>query len=87
MPLGNLAEDAPVTIFRSGEVAGLELHKFKQTMGLARVRRVFDLLRSLAPADLLDIGSGRGGELLLQSQRFRVVPIWEIRGKMKNAKW
>ena len=43
-----------------GLAAGLRLHKFKQNQDLARVRRVLSLLRSLAPATLLDIGSGRG---------------------------
>lgn len=39
------------------------MHKFKRTMGLARVHRVFGVLRNIGPADLLDIGSGRGAFL------------------------
>jgi hypothetical protein len=43
-----------------GRRAGLRLHKFKSNAGLPRVRRVLGVLRGLAPADLLDVGSGRG---------------------------
>jgi ubiquinone/menaquinone biosynthesis C-methylase UbiE len=47
-------------LFRHGMDAGLKLHRFKKSSQLPRVRRVFGLLRQLAPTDLLDIGSGRG---------------------------
>ena len=50
----------PADLVRHGLRAGLRLHKFKRTSGLPRVRRVLGVLRGLAPADLLDIGSGRG---------------------------
>jgi len=50
----------PSASIDDGLAAGLRLHKFKQSQYLARVRRVLSLLRSLAPATLLDIGSGRG---------------------------
>ena len=52
--------DNPPASIDDGLAAGLRLHKFKQNQDLARVRRVLSLLRSLAPATLLDIGSGRG---------------------------
>jgi 2-polyprenyl-3-methyl-5-hydroxy-6-metoxy-1,4-benzoquinol methylase len=52
--------DNPTASIDDGLAAGLRLHKFKQNQDLARVRRVLSLLRSLAPATLLDIGSGRG---------------------------
>lgn len=44
----------------SGRARGLKLHRFKRSAQLPRVRAVLGILRSLAPADLLDIGSGRG---------------------------
>jgi ubiquinone/menaquinone biosynthesis C-methylase UbiE len=53
----------PTASIDDGLAAGLRLHKFKQNQDLARVRRVLSLLRSLAPATLLDIGSGRGAFL------------------------
>lgn len=43
-----------------GQRAGLRLHKFKADAELPRVLRVLGILRGLAPANLLDIGSGRG---------------------------
>lgn len=52
--------DDPTASIDDGLAAGLHLHKFKQNQDLARVRRVLSLLRGLAPAALLDIGSGRG---------------------------
>lgn len=42
---------------------GIRIHRFKRTMGLPRVRRVLGILRQLAPATLVDIGSGRGAFL------------------------
>jgi len=39
---------------------GLQLHRFKRTAGLPRVRKVIGVLKSFAPRTLLDIGTGRG---------------------------
>jgi 2-polyprenyl-3-methyl-5-hydroxy-6-metoxy-1,4-benzoquinol methylase len=50
-------------ILEAGREAGLRLHRFKRTMGLARVERVLGTLRGIAPESLLDIGSGRGAFL------------------------
>jgi 2-polyprenyl-3-methyl-5-hydroxy-6-metoxy-1,4-benzoquinol methylase len=50
-------------ILEAGRNAGLRLHRFKRTMRLARVERVLGILRGLQPANLLDIGSGRGAFL------------------------
>lgn len=50
-------------IYSAGHGAGLRLHKFKRTMGLARVAKVLGLLQGLAPNTLLDVGSGRGAFL------------------------
>jgi ubiquinone/menaquinone biosynthesis C-methylase UbiE len=49
-----------VELIRLGMKSGLRLHKFKRNDGLPRVRKVLGVLRGLGPADLLDIGSGRG---------------------------
>ena len=46
-----------------GRDHGLRLHKFKRQAGLPRVRKVLGVLQGLAPASLLDIGSGRGAFL------------------------
>jgi 2-polyprenyl-3-methyl-5-hydroxy-6-metoxy-1,4-benzoquinol methylase len=58
--LGGAAELPAEELIRRGLAAGLRLHKFKRTGGLPRVRKVLGILRGLAPADLLDVGSGRG---------------------------
>jgi ubiquinone/menaquinone biosynthesis C-methylase UbiE len=50
----------PEEVFRLGRRAGLRLHQFKRTIELPRVRKVLGILRGLAPADLLDVGSGKG---------------------------
>src|SRR5262245_14110141 len=46
-----------------GRARGLRLHKFKRQAELPRVRKVLGVLQGLAPASLLDIGSGRGAFL------------------------
>jgi len=73
------AGDAPGDeLIRRGVAAGLRLHKFKRSAGLPRVRRVLGLLRSLAPADLLDVGSGRGVFLWPLLDAFPDLPVLAI---------
>src|SRR5262245_29078511 len=48
------------TAVAAGLAAGLKLHRFKRSAELPRVRRVIGALRALAPATLLDVGTGRG---------------------------
>ncbi len=55
-----LDDDAAIA---AAVAAGVRLHRFKRTGGLARVRRVIGALRGLAPARLVDVGSGRGAFL------------------------
>lgn len=61
---GKLGRTAPQfsseELIAEGLAAGLRLHKFKRNTELPRVRKVLGILRSLAPASLLDVGSGRG---------------------------
>ena len=52
------ADDA--ALISLGRSAGLKLHRFKRTMDLPRIKAVLGALRGMAPANLLDIGSGRG---------------------------
>lgn len=59
-PLDALSPSDLARVFQAGAAAGLRLHKFKRTQGLARVERTLGALRSLGPAEMLDIGSGRG---------------------------
>lgn len=76
--LDNLTDDQQFEIFSAGINAGLKLHKFKRTMGLARVRRVFGVLHSLAPEDLLDVGSGRGVFLWPLLEEFPMLPVTAV---------
>ncbi len=57
---------------------GLRLHRFKRTMGLPRVARVLGILRGLAPAELLDVGSGRGAFLWPLLDAFPDLPVTAI---------
>jgi 2-polyprenyl-3-methyl-5-hydroxy-6-metoxy-1,4-benzoquinol methylase len=51
---------SPEELIAEGLASGLRLHKFKRNAELPRVRKVLGILRGLAPASLLDVGSGRG---------------------------
>jgi SAM-dependent methyltransferase len=76
--LDDLAGPEIEEIIRAGLDAGLRLHRFKQTMGLARVQRVLGALRGLAPSALLDVGSGRGTFLWPLLDAFSYLPITSI---------
>jgi SAM-dependent methyltransferase len=62
-PLDELTDTQRDRLIAYGRERELRLHRFKRTMGLARVSKVLGALRGLAPAELLDIGSGRGAFL------------------------
>ena len=63
LPLEDLTGHHLDAIIAAGLNAGLQLHRFKRTAGLARVTRVIGMLRNLGPASVLDVGSGRGVSL------------------------
>lgn len=54
------------------------LHRFKRSAGLPRVRAVLGILHGLAPASLLDIGSGRGAFLWPLLDSFPELPVTAI---------
>jgi SAM-dependent methyltransferase len=62
-PLDALDDGALAQLVQLGRARGLRLHRFKRTMGLPRVQAVLGILRGIAPAELLDLGSGRGAFL------------------------
>jgi 2-polyprenyl-3-methyl-5-hydroxy-6-metoxy-1,4-benzoquinol methylase len=62
-PLESLSAGQRAALIELGRARGLKLHRFKRTMGLARVQAVIGILRGIDPAELLDIGSGRGAFL------------------------
>ena len=76
--LDDLSGQEVARVFQCGLDAGLKLHKFKRTMGLARVERVFGILRSLAPEDVLDVGTGRGVFIWPLLDEFPALPVTAI---------
>ena len=76
--LPNAPSVAPEELVQLGLQAGLQLHRFKRTADLPRVRKVLGILRGLGPADLLDIGSGRGVFLWPLLDAFPWLPVVAI---------
>ncbi len=61
--LDSLSDEQMEQLIQLGISQELRLHRFKRTMGLARVKKVLGVLKGLQPGNLLDIGSGRGAFL------------------------
>ena len=57
---------------------GIRIHRFKRTMELPRVRRVLGVLRQVAPATLVDVGSGRGAFLWPLLQGFGALQVTAV---------
>jgi len=74
-PLDTLDDAQLDALVRIGRAAQLRLHRFKRTMGLPRVAKVLGILKGIAPAELLDIGSGRGAFLWPLLDAFPWLPI------------
>lgn len=62
--LGKIPELQHETLVRMGEVGGLKMDRFKKVPLLPRVSKAIEMLKSLAPSDILDIGSGQGTGLI-----------------------
>lgn len=73
--LQSLAEDEIQQLLALGQQHELRLHRFKRTMELPRVQRVLGTLKGLQPANLLDIGSGRGVFLWPLLDTFPTLPV------------
>lgn len=58
--LETLTESEVQRLIALAQAHELRLHRFKRTMKLPRVQKVLGVLRGLQPANLLDIGTGRG---------------------------
>lgn len=78
VPLAELDRAGLESLVRLGRERGLRLHRFKRTMGLARVARVLGALKGIGPADLLDIGSGRGAFLWPLLDAFPWLPVTAV---------
>lgn len=73
--LVDLAEDEIQQLLALARQYELRLHRFKRTMELPRVQRVLGILRGLQPANLLDIGTGRGVFLWPLLDAFPSLPV------------
>lgn len=58
--LDELTEVELEQLFKLGKNEGFKMHRFKRTMGLPRVDKVLGIFKGIQPANLLDIGTGRG---------------------------
>lgn len=58
-----LSDDELAQLVELAQAYGLRLHRFKRSMDLPRVQKVLGILKGLQPANLLDIGTGRGAFL------------------------
>jgi ubiquinone/menaquinone biosynthesis C-methylase UbiE len=76
--LAELAPEGLTRLVEIGKEHELRLHRFKRTMGLARVQRVLGILKGLQPANLLDIGSGRGAFLWPLIDAFPWLPVTAV---------
>lgn len=72
---GDLSLDEALHI---GRDRGLDIHTFKRTIPLPRVKEVLGMLKGLAPSSLLDIGSGRGAFLWPLLNEFPQLPVLAI---------
>jgi SAM-dependent methyltransferase len=85
--IGGADDLSPEESIGLGRARGLRLHKFKRQAELPRVRKVLGVLQGLAPASLLDIGSGRGAFLwpLLDSfQYMKVIALDRNPGRVAD---
>lgn len=74
-PLDALDDAQHEALLQLARAQELRLHRFKRTIELARVAKVLGALRGLAPAELLDIGSGRGAFLWPLLDAFPWLPV------------
>jgi ubiquinone/menaquinone biosynthesis C-methylase UbiE len=78
---GKLAREAQLDdlseadLHARGRERGLRLHRFKRSMELPRVSKVLGVLKGIGPANLLDIGSGRGAFLWPLLEAFPGLPV------------
>lgn len=71
--------DAPEDqLWAAARTADLPLHRFKRKSGPPRVAKTIGTLRGLGPADLLDIGSGRGTFLWPCLAAFPWLPVTAV---------
>lgn len=73
--LAELSEEEFQRLIALAQGYELRLHRFKRTIELPRVQRVLGMLKGLRPANLLDIGTGRGVFLWPLLDAFPTLPV------------
>lgn len=73
--LAELSEEEFQCLIALAQGYELRLHRFKRTLELPRVQRVLGMLKGLRPANLLDIGTGRGVFLWPLLDAFPTLPV------------
>lgn len=76
--LGVVGDLTAEELIEAGQANGLRLHKFKRNTELPRVKKVLGAMCGLAPANMLDIGSGRGAFLWPLLEEFPYLQITAI---------
>ena len=78
-------DEADGAAIERGLAEGLRLHRFKRNAELPRVRKVLGILRGLAPASLVDVGSGRGTFLWPLLEALPGVPVTSVERSASRA--
>lgn len=78
VPLEDLTEPDCLRLMELGREAGLKPHYFKRHELLPRVKAVMGFMRGVRPANLLDVGSGRGVFLFPFMREFPWVPVTSL---------
>ncbi len=76
--LGEVPGESDRMAAARGAAAGLRLFRFKRNAELGRVRSALGILKGMAPASLLDIGSGRGTFLWPLLDEFPALPVTSV---------
>lgn len=76
--LDNLTEEEHEALLALGNKHGLKTNFFQRVDALPEVVKVFDVLRGIAPDNVLDIGSGRGSFVWRLLDEYKNLPISAI---------
>lgn len=81
-----LSDEDLLHLYTIGQEAGLRLYRYKRSSILPRVQKVIGALRGIYPANLLDIGSGRGTFLWPLLDSFPALPVTAIDASLERAR-
>jgi ubiquinone/menaquinone biosynthesis C-methylase UbiE len=76
--LEDLTEEEHLQLFQIGEQNNLKLNFFQRIEALPETTKILDVLRGIAPDNLLDVGCGRGTLVWRLLDEYRSLPITAI---------